>query len=572
MKQSVLNRYAPFLAIAALQLLLVTMSDPPPSQTALNTGAGGAANGSLGAGAAGGVGGVAADGSGGVVGADGVVGSSGGTGTGTGTAGGASNTTPGAAGTATGTVSNDRSKCAPGGLLQENVTFQSPPCMPKFVGDNGGATFRGVTKDKITVVVFYPRYPAETQQVLAANNLAMTPEKGAEVHEVLEKFFNKRYEFYGRQLDIQYFSTEQPDAATMRADAKAIVKKFNPFAVLYYAQGLGPAPFHEQLAREGVLNLGVAPVADEFFINNSPFVWSQVIQGYRFADMAAEYYCKRMYGKNATLSGDPQMQVKKRKLGVLSSEAPESVAVAKRFMSQVTGGMCGTTNDGTTRYTFSSDPDIAEDQRPALVTRLKNDGITTLRGASVCAEGDSQQYLPEIFAAEVFDDDFVGRVFAALCGPTQMSQVFGIGLFPRAAPVREKEWYKAMQDGQPGYEGPYLSEGPFQGLAFLSRLIQYAGPTLTPQNVLIGSRKTPQIGGFSNPNPFPGWKGQNPYTPEYHVGVDANSYSAKNDFRQMFWSNTARSEGDGVQGSWVGVDNSKRFKRGTLPPGEPKVP
>ncbi|MEY2425610.1 MAG: hypothetical protein QOI61_1182 [Actinomycetota bacterium] len=562
MKSSVLNRYAPFLALAALQLLLVTMSDPATTNTALNAGAtNGATNGSLVAGAAaGGALGTAADGTVG----GGVVGSG----------GGANNTVPGATGVANQAtaVANDRSKCAPGGLLQEAVSFQSPPCMPKFVGDNGGATFRGVTKDKITIVVFYPKYPGATQQVLAANNLAMTPEKGAEVHEILEKFFNKHYEFYGRQINVEYYSTEQPDAATMRADAKAIVAKFNPFAVLYYAQGLGPAAFHEQLAREGVLNLGVMPVADEFFINNSPLVWSQVIQGYRFADMSSEYYCKRMYGKNATLAGDPQMRLKKRKLGVMASEAPESVAVAKHFIANVTGGMCGTKNDGTTLYTYSSDPAIAEDQRPALVTRLKEDGITTIRGGSVCKEGDQQQYLPEIFAAEVFDDDFVGRVYAALCGPTQMNQVFGIGLFPKANPVSEKEWYKAMQDAQPGYEGPYLAEGPFQGLALLARMIQYAGPNLTPQSVLAGTRKTPQIGGFVNANPWPGWKCCNPYTAEYNIAIDANSYSAKNDARQIYWDNAARSEGDGVQGSWVGVDNSKRYRRGAWTKGEPKQP
>jgi hypothetical protein len=506
----------------------------------------------------------------GVTGADGTVtGTDGSSVTGT-------NGATGAAGTGTQAVasglSNDKTKCAPGGLIQENVTFQSPPCFGKFVGDNGGATYRGVTKDKITVVVFYPKYPDGTQQVLAANNLAMTPEKGAEVHEILEKFFNKHYEFYGRALDIQYYSTEQPDAATMRADAKAIVQKFNPFAVLYYAQGLGPAAFHEQLAREKVLTLGVAPVADEFFVNNSPYVWSQVIQGYRFADMGAEYYCKRMYGKNATLAGDAQMRLKKRKLAVVVSEAPEATAVGKHFMDQVTGGMCGTKNDGTTLYTYSADPAIAEDQRPALVTRLKNDGITTVRGPNPCAEGDNQNYHPEVYANEVFDDDFVGRVYGALCGPTGMANVFGIGMFPKASPVREKEWYKAMQDVQPGYEGPYLSEGPFQGLALLARMIQYAGPNLTPQSVLAGTRKTPQIAGFVNANPWPGWKGQNPYTPEYNIGVDANSYSAKNDFRQIYWDQLARSEGDGIQGSWVGVDNSKRYRRGAFTKGEPKQP
>jgi hypothetical protein len=567
MKQSVLSRYAPFLALAALQLVLVTMSNDP--QTVVNAGGtAGTNNGSLAVGNQNGT----VDQSGLVT--DGTIPGASNSGSVTGTGGDTS--TPGVTGTANqagiGGLSNDKSKCAPGGLIQENVTFQSPPCFGKFVGDNGGATYRGVTKDKITVVIFYPKYADGTQQVLAANNLAMTPEKGAEVHNVLQKFFNKHYEFYGRQIDLKYYSTEQPDAATMRADAKAIVQKFNPFAVLYYAQGLGPAAFMEQFAREQVLALGVAPVADEFFINNSPYIWSQVIQGYRMADMGSEFYCKRMIGKNATQAGDAALKLKKRKLGIVVSEAPESLAVGKRFLANVTGGMCGTKNDGTQIYTYSADPAIAEDQRPALVTRLKNDGITTVRGPSPCAEGDNQNYHPEVFANEVFDDDFVGRVYGALCGVTGQANVFGIGMFPKASPVREKEWYKAMQDVQPGYEGPYLSEGPFQGLAMLARMIQYAGPNLTPQSVLAGTRRTPQIGGFTNPNPWPGWKGSNPYTPEYNIGVDANSYSAKNDFRQIYWDQLARSDGDGIQGSWVGVDNSKRYRRGAFTKGEPKQP
>lgn len=585
MSKSVLHRYAPFLALAGLQLLLVTMTPPPvqPGTAALSTGVGtvtdtgavavdpGAvategttvegvdpATGAAAAGSGGGGGGVATPGAPTAGGAGG--------GASAPTAGG-----PAAQGTAT-AVAGDRSKCAPGGLLQENVTLQSPPCMAKFVGDNGGSTYQGVTRDKIKVVVVYQEYGDGVQQVLAANNLAMTPEKAAEVHGVLAEFFNKHYEFHGRSLDVQYFSSQATDAAGLRADAKAINETMKPFAVLYYAQGLGPMALHEQLAREKVLNLGVAPVADDFFIRNSPYVWSQVIQGYRMADMAADFYCKRMHGKNATLAGDPAMRIKKRKLGVGSSEAPDSVLVAKRFISQVTGGMCGSPNDGTTLYTFSADPTTAESQRPALVTRMKNDGITTVRGLAPCAEGDNQSYFPEVFAAEVFDDDFVGRVYAAQCGVAQMANVFGIGMFPKASPTTEKEWYKAAQDVRPGYEPPYLTEGPFQGLAFLSRLIQYAGPNLTPESVRAGALKTPQIGGWTNANAFPGWKCCNPFTPMYHVGISPDSYTAKADARQIYWDNTARSGSDGVNGSWVGVDDSKRYALGKWTPGEPKQP
>lgn len=567
MKQSVLNRYAPFLALAALQLFLVTMTDNPATTQALDTSAGAVAGANTGGltstdgGVTGGTGvggtGTAASGAGGVDGAN-TAGTVAGAGGATGPAG----------------LSNDKSKCAPGGLLQENISYQSPPCFGKFVGDNGGATYQGVTKDKITVVVYYPQYEAGTQQVLAANNLAMTPEKGAEVHGILEKFFNQHYEFYGRQIKIEYYSTAAADAASLRADAKAIVEKFKPFAVLYYAQGLGPSPFHEQLARLKVLNLGVTPVGDEFFVNNAPYVWSQVIQGFRFKDMAAEFYCKRMNGKNATLSGDPQMRLQKRRVGVIATEAPESISAAQRFVDNISGKMCGSKENAAKIYTISSDPDVASDQMPALVTRLKGDGITTVHGGRICAEADQQNYFPEYYSAEVFDDDFVGRVYAALCGPTQMNQVFGIGMFPKAHPVREKEWYRAMQSVQPGYEGPYLSEGPFQGLAFLARLIQYAGPNLSPQSVLAGARRTPQIGGFKflSGQPWAGWKCCNPFTPMYHIAVDNNSFSAKNDARQIYWSNTTRSDGDGVQGSWVGVDNSKRYARGEWTAGEPKQP
>jgi hypothetical protein len=582
MSKSVLNRYAPFLALAGLQLLLVTMTPAPaPTGTASSmTGAGGVVTETgvalddvaAGAGDNAAVG--AADGA--AVGGSAPVGAGGGGGAVP--AGASAGAGPGGGGAATqraaaAPAGGDKSKCAPGGLLQENVTLQSPPCMPKFVGeDNGGTTYQGVTKDKIKVVIVYQEYGDGVQQVLAANNLAMTPEKAAEVHGVLQEFFNKHYEFHGRQLQVEYFSSAATDAAGMRADAKAINETMKPFAVLYYAQGLGPVSFHEQLAREKVLNLGVAPVADDFFIRNSPYVWSQVIQGYRMADMAADFYCKRMYGKNATLAGDPAMRIKKRKLGVGSSEAPDSVLVAKRFISQVTGGMCGTPNDGTTLYTYSADPTTAESQRPALVTRMKNDGITTVRGLAPCAEGDNQAYYPEVLAAEVFDDDFVGRVYAAQCGVSQMGNVFGIGMFPKASPATEKEFYKAAQSVRPGYEPPYLTEGPFQGLAFLARLIQYAGPNLTPASVRAGALRTPQIGGWTNPNAWPGWKCCNPYTPMYHVGMSEDSYTAKADARQIYWDNTARSGGDGVNGSWVGVDDSKRYAVGQWTPGEPKQP
>ena len=256
MKQSVLSRYAPFLALAALQLFLVTMSDPVATTTALDTGTGtdGATNGALRRGAPRDGGRGRCHGDDGAAGGSGVVGTGGGT----------DNTVPGATRHRQSGDGGRRTTAAsarPADCSRRTSPGSRRRACRKFVGDNGGATFRGVTKDKITVVVFYPKY--ERRNPAGAGGQQPRHDAGEgrrgprDPREVLQQALRVLRPQHRRAVLL---STEQPDAATMRADAKAIVQKFNPFAVLYYAQGLGPAAFHEQLAREGVLNLGVAPV------------------------------------------------------------------------------------------------------------------------------------------------------------------------------------------------------------------------------------------------------------------------------------------------------------------------
>ena len=58
---------------------------------------------------------------------------------------------------------------------------QSPPCVPGWRGDNGGATSKGVTATEIRIAM-----PAWDEFIAAT----------------LENYFNARYEFYGRRLRI----------------------------------------------------------------------------------------------------------------------------------------------------------------------------------------------------------------------------------------------------------------------------------------------------------------------------------------------------------------------------------
>ena len=468
-------------------------------------------------------------------------------------------------------VDGDRSKCAKDGR-QEDVSLQSPPCTPKLAGGNPGPTYQGVTAETIKVVIVYREFEQGVQQARAAAGTTMSPSQAEEAHDVIAEFINQRYELYGRKIDVVEHFAVMPDEAAIRAEAKAVNEKHRPFAVLWYVQPGMPAAFAEQLSRMGVLAIGPNPLGDEFFVTKSPFVWTATVQGSRLADMVADFYCKRMHGKNATLAGDPALRVKARKLAVVSSEDPDALVVAKRLHSQVTGGQCGGGADATV-YTYSAVPEEAENQRSALVTRIRSDGNTTVFGGIFAGqEMDRQGYLPEHLLGEVVDDDLVGRIFVALSSAVQMENSVGVGFWSEARPNREQEFWQVMRSVRPDYDAPYPARGPYDGLMFVARLIQQAGPHLTPANVLAGARSAPQIAGWENPSPWPGWKCCNPYAPMYHTALDDKTFGAKADARQIYWDNQAISKQDGVAGAYVSPDNGRRYRVGGWTKGEPRQP
>ena len=127
----------------------------------------------------------------------------------------------------------------------------------------------------------------------------------------------------------------------------------------------------KQLTQLGVISAGTSPFSDSWFKQHAPYTWDLFPQGTRQAEMLGDYYCKKMWGQNASRAGDPTMQIKKRKLGIITTEDAPNLEVAQQFKKIVTGGGCGSDADGTTIYTQSSDATTAENQYPTLVTRMK---------------------------------------------------------------------------------------------------------------------------------------------------------------------------------------------------------
>jgi hypothetical protein len=596
------QRYAPFLAIIAVQLLLLALTTNGSTKTTQVIGANGTASDGLVTGSgdqavaggsteAAGVGagagsGVSAGTSTGAV-SNRAGGSAGAAPTGGATAAaraaGASASPGAAAGPAQQTdplgrpLSGDKSKCAPGGLVQNSVEFIPPPCMPAFTGNNGGNTAPGVTGDTINLVMIWPQYPDTTQKALVAAGLAATPDQAQEATDVYAAFVNKHYEMYGRKVKVQNFFSPAAtdDSAAQRADAKAVVAKYHPFAVAYYAYGIMPVAMVDQFAQLGVINIGAGALSDGFFKAHAPYSWSLEPQGTRATDMLADYYCKKMQGKNATLAGDPTMRVKPRKLAILTNDNPAYVEVAQRLKTQVSGGMCGSAADSPTIYTYSSNTTEAQNQMPTLVTRMKNDGITTetnIAGWPGSAEMDKQQYYPENILPGLnnYDDDLVGQFFQATqSSPAQMQNTFGLGWYPKASQPSDHEYVKVAHDMNPQYDPPYLTQGIWGNLSMFAKMFQYAGPQLTAQNVERGIRSMPQLGGYVNAKPWNGWKGGNPYAQEWNL-TQSNIYTAWADAREIYWSSSGISPSNNSPGTWACVNDCKRYEVGQWPKGEPK--
>ena len=598
------QRYAPFLAIVALQLVLLTVtprhrtemvqqSANPNAGTASVTPQGGGVSGS----GAPGTGTEATSGGQGTVsGASGVSGGAPGAGPAVTGARAAGSPAPATGGSGTQARSaaaaasaaqpvdalgrptgGDKSKCATGALVQTDVISHQIPCTPKFEGDNGGASAsQGVTKDTITVVMVHPHYPQGIQQALEAGGLEATDQQYQEFLGIEAAFFNKHYEFYGRQIKAIYWAQDCTDPACWRADAKAMVAKYHPFAAFWYTAGIAPEPYMDQLSQLGVVNLGVVPLSDAWLKNHAPYAWDEFPQGDREADMIADYYCKKMVGQLASHAGDPTMRVKTRKLGILSSEDPSALETAQRLKAAVTGGQCGSANDGVTLYTFSADAATAQNEAPTLVTRMKNDGITTrieVGAIPGSPEDDKQQYFPENVMDFASDADIVGRLFEGLISPNQMRDTFGLGWLEAAQPLAQQDWSKAIKEMNPSYDAPRIAQGAFNDLMILADQIQWAGPHLTPKTIEAGAHSSPQVGGWTNPNPWPGWKCCNPHVNELKLGVNANSYTAKVDAKEEYWDPHAISNEDNQPGAFVCVDpNCRRYEIGQWAKGEAMKP
>ncbi|MEY2470823.1 MAG: hypothetical protein QOK28_152 [Actinomycetota bacterium] len=581
------RRYLPFIALAAVQVLLVAIA---PSKVGTNSSATGLTTGGNQA-AVGGqvldengqpVAGLTQQADGSFVDANGNVVSGGG--------GGAVN---GATGKA------DLSKCDKTGHQIGPPGYKlMPPCVPVWHGgDNGGATMTGVTDKAINFLVYVGQGNAEVNAILATQGLAASTEQSCEAKAAFYKEINKGYwETYGRKFvamdgpgankgstqqspcNFPYFQGQcaltPPDPPCGLAEAKVIASMHPAFVIGSYGDVMS-----QYLASQHIIVLGGGSAPGEYYAERSPYYYGLLMDGYRQADLDAEYWCKRMNAKPAINAGADVKstrnwgttpgQVPVRKLAAIFPETngdESSFLSVNRFKKAVTGGVCNTPG-GVLMLPYQSDITTAQQQSVNVVQQLIDNHITTvacfcdpIAPAFLTQNMSKQHYFPEnwIVGVGLMDYDVLGRLYDS----TEWAHAFGASDLGTGQPFAQTDaarwWVDAGNSGQPdSTENAVL---PFFSLMATS--FQVAGSHPTPDSIHKGLVALDPVGSWQQLHDQHSIK----------VGFKPPSeWTATEDMREVNWSQTRVSEIDGKPGSYCPIDGGHRFDLGEWLKGEPDV-
>lgn len=433
----------------------------------------------------------------------------------------------------------------------------SPPCYA-FAGDNGGATYQGVSGDEIVISVRTLEGPsaAEIFADISGDAVNDSPEAYTDTVTALAEYFSSRFQFYGRHLRIQFFRGEGSGASELLgggkekalADAVRASKEIGAFADISAIT----IPYADALARQGIVNLGAPYPSREWFVARRPYSWSLFPDGTNVVENGVASFVARFPpGSNVEHAG-PAMNGKPRVFGVVAPENQEYQESTRAFIDKANAS--GLTISAEMRYKL--DISSMPNQASNIIAQLKDKGITTV----ICAcdpvmlalgmtpKANEQGYEPEWLTSGLafVDQDIVSQ----LIDQGQWSHAFGIAYNAESEPIGRSFPYAAYKQMRPNDEPAFGVEEIYYQMYLLAIGIQGAGPNLTPQ--------TFEAGMFA----YPGGTG-----PRGLWGFREGDYTPTDDFREIWWDPNRISGQNNEPGAWVQLNGGRRWSSANPPSG-----
>jgi hypothetical protein len=419
---------------------------------------------------------------------------------------------------------------------------QSPPCVNYWEGDNGGDLGPGVTKDTIRIAV---------------------SDWDNDVHPALQDFFNRRFEFYGRQILLVNTKDDNKGASAEQQNAAAVAAKNRQvFAADRNSSG-GGYFYYKKLAELGIISVAERALYSEAELSRGrPYQWQYMMPNEGLFTHLGQFVCSRLKGGTAKFTNDATLLGKPRTFGVVvQTENPDYDVDDGPLLQRLK--QCGV----DVAYRARKEGDAAG-QANNFALQLKQRGITdiicicmVLQAADLARAATSNGYFPEwvVSSYNLNDHNFSLRSFFP---SEQRTHLMGISAQPRQvrpedSPARwaARETRPDAQTNQVGIAA--VSNDPeYRSLLLLASGIQMAGPHLTPQTFEAALQRTV----FPSP----------PYrTNPGRVGFAGRSHGMTTDVVEFFWSDTATSPyTDEGKGSICYPDGGVRRTLTSFPTGD----
>ena len=421
---------------------------------------------------------------------------------------------------------------------------QSPPCVPFWTGNNGGATGHNVFPNLVI-------WGSNESYDAAGNGYA----------KALENFFNKRFEFYGRHLQIyqQSSQTGSGDAASQRAYGDSSDEQFHLFAS--GTGGNGAYFYAQELARRHVITVAVESTSftSPELQQDDPYIWEYQMATDDQMRALGNWACAQLAGRPAAHAGDPVTAARTRVFGAILEHIFSSDTITLDPLKQELAS-CGATLAAEVEFRDTDDPTGQGDAfAPNAVLQMKSHNVTSVFCFCVHAtlgtmgrSATSQGYFPEWLIDSYHYLDYDGTIDAEL-PKEQSAHVFGLSFNPKQLPLADNPYVWAAQEGNPAWTpvvndvsvttGQYLYR---ELLAFASGL-QMAGPRLTPAAFAHGL----QTAAFPNPR-----------TDLMAGDVGFQGVHTMTDDAAIIWFSTTATGPYGDTGAFCYVDGGRRFRYG----------
>ena len=397
----------------------------------------------------------------------------------------------------------------------------APPCQAFFDGNNFGSTWQGVTPDEVTVL-YYMQVGTIIDQ--GQGQVQPTPDngvycdadlldcdgdgeadddtdKGAHMWvkdiNALSRYFNNRFQTYGRYIHFWIYWTSADSPATRKGDAADNWERLKPFAVLMNAWNGGYE--REYIAAMALRNTMVFGAFQgqprSYFTQYAPKIWGYWPDVENWADMFVGFLCNKVAGTK--VSRGP-FAGQDRVYGLLSTRDPayeNFQLMAKLTKSGAQGCGINFAAEKTFRrsgYWFNNE-DHGEDRTEAETNMADFSGkkVNTIiwpggseTNHSTAASHQVPEYHPEWIVAG--DGDLDGRGFA-----TRQDQDAWEFAWTQTYQLREDN-----REANPGYQA-YKEADPdgtdvnwavtfYRDMFMLFTGIQVSGPRLAPKGVDAG--------------------------------------------------------------------------------------